>query len=551
MLFGLLAWTFPPGVNEAHYLSKAKYFWDRGFCPADLFVTSHEAHWLFYVTHGWLCRFLEFESVAWIGRGAAWLVTAWGFVLLSRSFQPIRGVAILAGGLVVVLNLYLNLAGEWFVGGVEGKCYAYGFAFAGLAMWSRQRPQSTWICLGIACAFHIVVGLWLLIAATFAWGVERAMTPSQPESSATIHRGFQKSTVLAAVVALLFVGVGLWPALSQNIGTGQAIVVEASKIQSLGRLAHHQLATGFDRWHLFAPLILAWAVLWRTNHTDGGRKLVRMNLLVLASLLISLCGIVLSLVATNMDEGTVRDISARILTLYLFRLADVLVPVGVVINGMQFIAALPGPVTVARPLAIATGLFLVASVVLTFKVRLDDPRTGSTRQSVAMPEDEALRTREIEAERNWIRTCHWIRGNTPEEAVFITPPSQQTFKWYAHRGEACCRKDMPQDASSVITWRNRMGLLYFGDSGPWKQQGVEFGFETQELVTPFLPLGFRDHLVEVAGVVSAQYLVVEQRLVDEFLLYFELPSCLTKIYPEPGQRKSTFVVYRIGGIESQ
>ncbi|MEZ6107768.1 MAG: hypothetical protein R3B96_17035 [Pirellulaceae bacterium] len=49
-LLVLFAWyggTPPPDVNEAHYLAKAKHFWQPDWCSGDLFLG--EAHWAFYV----------------------------------------------------------------------------------------------------------------------------------------------------------------------------------------------------------------------------------------------------------------------------------------------------------------------------------------------------------------------------------------------------------------------------------------------------------------------------------------------------------------------
>ena len=38
-----------PDINESHYLTKAKHFWDTGWCDRDLFVGSKDAHWFFFV----------------------------------------------------------------------------------------------------------------------------------------------------------------------------------------------------------------------------------------------------------------------------------------------------------------------------------------------------------------------------------------------------------------------------------------------------------------------------------------------------------------------
>lgn len=44
--------TPPPGINEAHYLVKAKHFWDPSFCASDLFVESPNVHFVFYIFFG-------------------------------------------------------------------------------------------------------------------------------------------------------------------------------------------------------------------------------------------------------------------------------------------------------------------------------------------------------------------------------------------------------------------------------------------------------------------------------------------------------------------
>src|SRR5579871_6062823 len=54
-----------PGVNEPHYLCKARHFWDNGWCSRDPFLQSANAHALFYWTIGWLTQWLTLEQTAW------------------------------------------------------------------------------------------------------------------------------------------------------------------------------------------------------------------------------------------------------------------------------------------------------------------------------------------------------------------------------------------------------------------------------------------------------------------------------------------------------
>ena len=42
-----------PAVNEPHYLSKAKHYWNPNWCRGDFFLESSNTHLVFYQTFGW------------------------------------------------------------------------------------------------------------------------------------------------------------------------------------------------------------------------------------------------------------------------------------------------------------------------------------------------------------------------------------------------------------------------------------------------------------------------------------------------------------------
>ena len=65
--------------------------------------------------------------------------------------------------------------------------------------------------------------------------------------------------------------------------------------------------------------------------------------------------------------------------------------------------------------------------------------------------------------REWQETCRWVRDNTPRSSQFLVPRLSQTFRWYAERAEVVTRKDLPQDAPSIIEWHRRLHDIYEGD----------------------------------------------------------------------------------------
>ncbi|MGC3968586.1 MAG: hypothetical protein QM775_14750 [Pirellulales bacterium] len=91
------AWP-TPDVNEAHYLTKAKHFWQPHWCANDLFLASGESHVTYYATFGYLTQLMSFDAAAWCGRLAGWLMLAIGwrrlsfvFALKDRHGRVVRG----------------------------------------------------------------------------------------------------------------------------------------------------------------------------------------------------------------------------------------------------------------------------------------------------------------------------------------------------------------------------------------------------------------------------------------------------------------------------
>jgi hypothetical protein len=246
-----------PQINETYYLTKAKHYWDPGWCAGDMFLESADAHLTFYWTIGWLAKFFSLSTVAWIGRLTAWGLLAWAWQRLSARLtrQPLASV--LTAALMVWLVGAMNFAGEWVVGGVEGKCFAYACVFAGLAAMADARWRSAWPWFGLAGAFHVLVGGWSAIAAALVWLLQRR----------------EERPTLAAMLPTLLLGLvlalpGLLPALSLTSGVSAEVSREANQIYVFDRLSHHlaPLATPsetlFEHTRNFSVPLLAFVILW-------------------------------------------------------------------------------------------------------------------------------------------------------------------------------------------------------------------------------------------------------------------------------------------------
>ena len=165
LVFFIHAGWRPPAVNEAHYLTKAKHYWNPDWCESDIFLKSADAHLTFYWTLGWLTGLLSLPATAWVGRVLTWGLLAWAWRRLSAAIVPGRFMAVLTAAIFLSFQHRLHMAGEWVVGGVEAKGFAYVLVFLAAEAMTRGRWRAVWPMLGAAAAFHVLVSGWALIAA--------------------------------------------------------------------------------------------------------------------------------------------------------------------------------------------------------------------------------------------------------------------------------------------------------------------------------------------------------------------------------------------------
>jgi len=409
------------------------------------------------------------------------------------------------------------MAGEWVFGGVEAKGFAYVLVFLALeALW-QGRWNRVWLLLGASSSFHVLTGGWSVIAAMFVW----LCAPSD--------RPALKSMVPALLGGLALALPGLIPALALSWGVDRAVVSQANEIYVHQRLSHHLVfhkillqpltldfvylglgKTTFRLTHLFflrhlflvaAWLVLCWKLPW------GGAK--RVHFFVLGAIMIAIAGIMI-------DQLTLYrpDLSAGLLRYYWFRLSDAMVPVGL---------ALAGAVWIQRQQAEPwrRGLLLVAITLVSLFVtdaflrRWADPRPDALIQAAPSEVDNERRF------ADWRAACRWITASTDASEIVLTPREQQTFKWYAARGEVVNRKDIPQDALGIIEWWRRLNEIY-------PDQVRRGGLACHELTT----------LRELAERYDFRYMLIDRAKSVS-------PPQLQRVYPPPGSASASYEVYRL------
>ncbi|MCA9257541.1 MAG: hypothetical protein KDA61_00010 [Planctomycetales bacterium] len=445
LIFFVVGGAPPPDVNETHYLAKSRHYWDQSYCPGDAFFDSADAHVLFCWTFGRLAAWLPLDVSAWICRLAAWALLAAGWTALIRRTAPWLGAVPLSAALLAWLVDQANFAGEWVIGGAEGKPFAYAFAWLALAAVVRGRWTTAWILLGAASAWHVLVGGWATLAVAFVWATD-----------ATAQRPPLRSMAWGLAIGGSLALVGLAPALALERGSSDVERAAAAQIYVFERLPHHLAPLTLPTAELlkkslrFAALTLAWAAVWRlatrertSLPLEDYRPISQLMRFAAASLLMFATGLAIETALSSRP-----DLAALGLRYYWFRLADVAVPMAAS-GGLAFLVG-----RWLKDVRYAAGVGLAAVMIvlggrhlfITSAQRLQRPWPPADR-----------RVSDLGA---WKAACFWIRDHAAADALCFIPRNHQSFKWYAERGDVGNWKDVPQNARSVTQWFARCRDLY-------------------------------------------------------------------------------------------
>jgi hypothetical protein len=494
-LFALQGASPPPDVNEPYYLGKAAHYWNPDWGKGDFFLESADAHQSFYYSCGWLTRWMPLPAVAWTGRLITWALLAWAWRRLSWILVPRPGWAILTAALFAMLSERCPMAGEWVIGGFEAKGLAYVFVFLGLEALLRGYWNRAWLAFGGAAMFHALVGGWAALAAAVVWWMNR-----KEESSLFCPLRKMTPGLLGGFLLAL---PGLIPALLLNWNVDAETLRQANVIYVFERLPHHldllQMKPEFIRRFVLLS-VLFFLICWRIEkraegqgkkaecHPEGTRRKAeysrsetsehendaincplptahcpppihpsqlaphpssltpvlfpschRLKLFVQAVFCLMFFGVLI-----NYASLLSQPLTAGLLRFYWYRLADVVVPLGValtagawlVLSGKQILGKIGLTVSL-----LLLGLHFGNLICLRFQ-----PETPPADR---LPDPNA-----------WYAACNWVQENTPPHDRFLTPRLSQTFKWYTARAEVVTWKEVPQDARAIVQWWRRLEDIY-------------------------------------------------------------------------------------------
>jgi hypothetical protein len=171
----------------------------------------------------------------------------------------------------------------------------------------------------------------------------------------------------------------------------------------------------------------------------------RLRRFVLGTVIIAIVGIVIDQVTLNYPQT-----AATLLRYYWYRLADVMVPLGLAMALAEAALLLE----TQRPALGRTCLCVLAlSAMGVLGLRagqqmLDGRPAADIQGHIGDAHPEQL--------RQWQLVCLWAKRDTQPNDRFFTPPLASTFRWYAQRSEVVGWKDIPQSAAGIVEWAQRL-----------------------------------------------------------------------------------------------
>ena len=526
-----------PDTNEAHYLTKARHAADPSWCSDDFFLSTGDAHTVFFQLVGPLAAVRPLDEVAWIGRVLGWLLLAVGMrqvaaVILDREpgSGGWRGACwhILAAALFSLLVRVTPASGEWVIGGFESKVFAWAGVLLAAAAVAAGRFGWAFVACGAATAVHPVVGGWGFggVVCVGLWrtavGVSRGIRGEPVPDGEPGGNGLLLRGLLGLLVGGGLAAVGVLPALTLSRGVDPAVVAEAARIQVVERLPHHLLPERFQQTHVVAHVLTIALALVAWAAARPSRRAGRLMGLAAVAVLVSACGLLLAAVRPHAPAA-----ADQLLRFYWFRFADGLVPLAAAVMLVDWLRwgrtdeEAPSPQRAAAVTAAVTLVLIAVGWNLA-----DEHRHWPT----AADPPASRADKHVDAEP-WGEMCDWIRDNTPQDAVFLTPRGAATFTWRTSRAEVVSWKNMPQDPESVVAWRQRIFDLYSpagNDSlSNLERSTAAFGEERMQ---------------QMASRYGADFIIVPQKVLDQ--LGEPLPAS-ERVHANDG-----YVLYRLSEADS-
>ncbi|MBT9311487.1 hypothetical protein [Leptothoe kymatousa] len=424
-------------VNELHHLPLARHFVDPSWLAQDIYYSEPPGYrLLFQLLFGPLTVTIGFLATSILGRILGYLAIAVGLWTLARSL----GLRLLTLLVAIGLFFYVRgpqgvMAGEWLIGGIEPKIFAYGAIFMALhaMLFGRYLWLTAW--LGLAASFHALVGGWTSIAVLVWLGWRRFDVLSDGRRWLAAIPIYGLTSIFALIAVL-----------TQLLSPVEDSTISPAYIYSFLRNPHHvnPMAWPAEEWHyLLATLVIfggsAFYVLRSAvQKTPQGLPIATRRADFMCFVLCMLVPFGAGILAAPFDQN------GQFLQYYPFRVGDIMLPLGT-----AFFLALALEKLVFRHRKGAIAIVLI----ILFGFGLE--ATRCYRGAIALqqfPSQEQGVNPPLQA------AATWLKQHVPEGQPVVSPPVDLTaLPWLSDHPSIAKFRFVPSASSAdVQAWFERI-----------------------------------------------------------------------------------------------
>lgn len=421
-------------VNELHHLPLSRHFADPNWLAKDIYYSEPPGYrLLFQILFGHLTTTVGFLATSIIGRILGYFSIAIGLWTLARSLGIRLITLLVAIGLFVYVRRPQGvIAGEWLIGGIEPKVFAYSAIFMALSAMLSARYLWMTAWLGLAASFHALVGGWASIAALLwlLWRRRKVLLDGR--------------RWLAAIAIYALTGVfAVTAVLTQLLSPVEASDISPAYIYSFLRNPHHvnPLAWPMDEWWLLLTYLVVFGgcafYLLRLASSPSAefiRQRTDFFCYVLCTLILFGAGILI----------TPLDRNGQILQYYPFRVGDLMLALGA-----SFFLAL----TLEKLLwQHRRGAIAITLIIL---MGFGAEATRFYNKGVALRE---FPNSAQGVDDNMVPLANWLKQNVPDGEIVISSPVRlDALPWISDHPSVAKFRFVPSASSAdVEDWYERM-----------------------------------------------------------------------------------------------
>jgi len=436
--------------NESDVLPLARQFMDRQWLPTDWYLNLRtDYRVLFDILVGSFLSKVDFQTVSLTGCLLEYLAYAFALDSLYRALHLRFEYG--AAALALFLGQQFLVAGEWMIGGLETKVFAYLCVLFSISLILNERYRPAFFLAGLAFSFHPLIGMYsffCLCVALFCIAIR----------TGEFWKLFKSAWLF------LVSGLAGFFSIFQQLRFSSSSNNRAWEIYVLFRLPRHLYPAAWQGltwiWLLGLSILLI-IVLLRVVHE---KKIKFLLIYLLCS--VGLFGIGLIFYSLGLISW---------LRFYWFRLADVMIPFLLPILLLSFLSTgwldqkmekfrrKPKFFSNENPNRSLSVLILILTVFISLG------NFATTFREYQKQEQAMSSERTVFA---------WIAGNTPKEAVFLVDPTLADFYLTAQRSMFCSLKHLPSYEDEILEWHDRLSLCNGGKE--FNQSGATVAGELQD-----------------------------------------------------------------------